>query len=359
MTSVRRSPGFRVELDRLLVERTLAGTARAGAWSRGQARRRQIQFLHDAWRRLSLIVVSGLALTPVLLLFPEWSRSFAAGAWIATIAWVVVQHVVLSSGSASLVMGEAGEIWTAQEMRRPSRRRWKVINRVILGRGDIDHVALGSAGVVVLETKWSAVGWPDNADARAKVDAAVAQVQRNSDRIRGFIRPELSGAPTYPAVILWGSDEPPGLARVSGAERDGVPLLRGRDLQRWLDALPDAGIDRAAIEAVWRRIADQTLARQSHDELRQGVPPMGLNDYFDKALQIVLGATSGFLAAAVLLAWLDWKLYLVAAVVIGGLELAGAGIRGARLFARSALVGSQSVTALIVGALLVDWLHPR
>jgi len=118
-------------------------------------------------------VASAAGMTPLLLLLPRWTRSFAAGAYVATLGGLLVNRVLLRSGAASLAMGEAGETRTAEELRRLHRRGWRVINRVVLGWGDIDHVALGP-GRVVIETKWAADSWSGD-DSASRIDAAVRQ----------------------------------------------------------------------------------------------------------------------------------------------------------------------------------------
>jgi hypothetical protein len=281
-------------------------------------------------------------------------RSFAAGAYVATVGWVLVGFVLLRSGAASLAMGEAGEVWTSEELRRLRRGRWRVMNRVVLSWGDIDHVALGPGGVAVLETKWSADGWATE-DAAHRIKAAVKQVERNAERIRGFIRPELANAPIHSAVVLWG---PRHERKEWTAVESRVPVLRARELRQWLDELPNEGSDRQAVDAVWRRIVAQTQRRDSRNQMRFGPALKGIVDYVEVGWQIVIGALVGFVASATTLSWLGWKMYLPGALLLGGLGVAAIRVHRVKPFGYAWLAGTQIVTGLILGAVVLDWVRP-
>src|SRR5213075_2857897 len=97
--------------------RELSGDSRAGSWSAGEARRLQRDFLRrDGWRYAAVTAI-GVAVTPLVLLFPTWTRGIAAGAWLSSLGWLMVLWTVLASGAGSRLMGEAGEQWSAQELR--------------------------------------------------------------------------------------------------------------------------------------------------------------------------------------------------------------------------------------------------
>jgi hypothetical protein len=338
-----------------LLDRSFSTSARAGSWSRNEAHRRQRDFLGRHWSTLSLIVIGAGALTPLLLLLPAWSRSFAAGAYLATIVWLLVGFVLLRSGTASLAMGEAAEVWTAEELRRLRRRGWRVMNHVVLGWGDIDHVALGPGGVVVLETKWAAEGW-GTVSAVARIEAAVKQVTTNADRVRGFIRPELTDTPIQSALVLWGPRY--GVEERTTAHTR-VPVLRGLELRTWLDALPSSGVDAKRVEAIWKRIVAQSQRRDANLEQRFGRAPKGVAEYVESVWQIVLGALIGFVVSATTLSWLGWKLDLAAALILVGVGALILRVRRLRPLAFAWIIGTQCVTVLIVGAVVLDWTrHP-
>jgi hypothetical protein len=63
------------------------------------------------------------------------------------------------TGTASTMMGDTAEQWTAQELRPLSKDGWRLINHFGLTSDDIDHLLIGPGGVFVLETKWSSTDW--------------------------------------------------------------------------------------------------------------------------------------------------------------------------------------------------------
>jgi hypothetical protein len=89
-------------------------------------------------------------------------------------AWLVV---VTFSGSTAMTVGASAEEWTASELRR--HHRWRLVNGLSL-KYEIDHIAVGSGGVLVVETKWSAQPW-DDADpiSRSRIEKAQRQVEQN------------------------------------------------------------------------------------------------------------------------------------------------------------------------------------
>jgi len=73
----------------------------------------------------------------------------------------------------------------------------------------------------------------------------------------------------------------------------------------------------------------------------------------------VLGALGGFTVAAWALSRLDWKDYLLAAPLLAAFGLTILSARRLRPFGYAWICASQFVTVLVVGALLLDWVHSR
>lgn len=166
-------------------ERRKNSTKRAGEWSRAVALRRQYAYARRMWKVLvSLAVVPSLAL-PFLFFVPQWARWFIGGAMAATSVALVLSWILLGSGTAPRIMGAWGEEWTADELKAFSRRGWQVVHRAILARDDIDHVAIGPPGVVVVETKWRGDSWTSE-DRDGRIAAARVQVLTNAKRVRGY-----------------------------------------------------------------------------------------------------------------------------------------------------------------------------
>ena len=175
-------------------QRTLASDARAGTWSAGEARRLQRKFVRTHWRWLLLAIGIGLLPTVSVVLLPGWGRGLYLGALWASVAWVIALGVMLYSGSAGRMTGHTAEQWTAQELRGRFSRDWRILNHLLVGRSDVDHVVVGPGGLVVLETKWTS--WPFDPEYFATDARRLAE---QADRLRRMLKPQLGDV----AVRLW------------------------------------------------------------------------------------------------------------------------------------------------------------
>ena len=279
---------------------------RAGRYSRTLAQKRHRRFLETHWRGILALVAGGLALTSLVLLFPTWTRGFIAGAWIATVGWVIVLVVVQSSGSSPAMMGASAEQWTSQELRWLRRNGWKVASHWNPTFSEVDHIALGPSGLVVIETKW--LSGPLEMQGPERIDRDVRQVVEGSRRLRLSIQRRLNGAPVHRAVVYWGSEV--GLDVSSSNTYSDVTLLEGGQLRDWLASI--AGLpptlDDQAVQDAWETIEKQL---RSTDE-REGV--VGRKTSLRVLIEAIFGILAGleaFLFAGVVLH----------AIGVGGLPL--------------------------------------
>ena len=294
---------------------------RAGRYPRRLARERQKAFLQTSWRRLLVALVGGFAAVGLTVLLPRWSRGFVAGAWLATVIWFLAFLVVQSSGTAPTMMGATAEQWTAQELRRLRRRGWRVVSHTMPTYGDIDHVAVGPGGLVVVETKWKSD--PTASDDSAFLRADCEQVRERARLMRLTLQNRLRGAPTRPVIVYWG----PGALSNGGPDPvdvDGVTVLSGPILRRWLDSIddgPSAVMDREAINSAWETlagIARDTDRRELGPEAPAPRPPMR------HLIDLAIGLTTGLIAfftACLLFRWLGMPVLLPAATVLAGAGL--------------------------------------
>lgn len=279
-------------------DRHLASDTRAGSWSAGEARRLQYRFLRRTWRRTAAVGAGALAVTPLALLLPEWSRGFVAGVWLTSVVWVIVSWSTLASGAGSRLMGEAGEQWTAQELRRMRSRGWRVANHVmIVGPSDVDHIAVGPGGLIVIETKWTsqALNLAIRADTHA---GTVRALNERARRLRLMLKRHLGDTPVHTAVVLWGPevvDDP----AVQGPAPGNTAVLAGRSLRGWLGEIRDVGVQRSAIEAAWR-VIDVETGRGDGREIAQARHPRAITDGLT---ELVAGVVAGF-AGVIALGWL-------------------------------------------------------
>lgn len=258
----------RTKLQQALRRRDLADTNRTGRYARGLLWDQQTSYAKRAWRYLTVVflVCSAVSIPLAWALPAPWSW-LAVGACITTGFWLVVLNVVLQSGSASAYMGVSGEEMTALHLQDLRRGGWRIVNGLVIReREDIDHVAIGPAGVLVIETKWSAGPWPIGLDGegytRGVLDEAVAQVRRNAKDVGNQFRKALGATPVRAVVVAW-SGSPVAEGAPDWAEEDGVVMVHGRRLAKWLATQDDELLDDEAIDRIWSAVAKQAETRDS------------------------------------------------------------------------------------------------
>lgn len=224
---------------------------RAGRYARSLARARRTAFLKASWGRLVIALVLGLALVGLTVLLPPWSRAFVAGAAVATVVWLLVFIVEWASGAGSITMGAAAEQWTARELRRLRRHGWKPVSHVIARYGDVDHVAIGPGGVIVVETKWVSDG--DLVEDQIRGDCG--QARRGAKAIRLALQGRLRGAPVHTALVYWSPNEVAIPATLQSDTTD-VTVLASSQLRRWLEGIRADVLADVDIQSAWITLTD-------------------------------------------------------------------------------------------------------
>ena len=206
--------------------------------------------------------------------------------------------VIQSTGTAPIMMGDQAEQWTAQVLRKLGRD-WRVVNRFVLSSsGDLDHVAAGPAGLLVIETKWSAYSWQSR-DGIERLHAAVGQVERVTRQLRLWTEVKKSSIRVIPVVVLWGGGEWSDVDRVQSV--DGVAVVEGKVLGDWVCALdPDPAGSQATTQAIWDALDKQARRRDEHDPA-SAVIPLSVGDVVSRLGFIVAAAALGFTAITTLL----------------------------------------------------------
>jgi hypothetical protein len=278
-----------------LRRRELAGDRRAGSWARGEARRAQREFAVRHWVRLVAGVTIGLLpslATIMVVVGSPAARAFLAGV-ACTVAVVLPSFwVFVASGSGPRLMGETAEQRTAADLRRQQDRGWRVVNRVVLGRGDIDHVLVGPGGLVVVETKWSAHDWGGRwgqvtvADSAARVRSKAMHLLRWAP-----IRPQRIGEVTS-VLVLWGPGGPPR----PFTHPTGTIVVSGPDFAGWCAAHDAQALSDSQVDGVWSALAAHI--RQDGTAL-----PASVASVLGRATGVVTTFCVGFLGSASVVRW--------------------------------------------------------
>ncbi|MGZ4689328.1 MAG: nuclease-related domain-containing protein [Acidimicrobiia bacterium] len=192
----------------------------------------------------------------------------ALGAGCVAVCFWIIDH---ASGAQHAKFGTYGEERTWELFhRRPMRRAgWKIVNNIPFGKWDVDHVAVGPAGVLAIESKWANPLW-EIGDDEINVGGSdpLEQAWRGARTIRLLLRGAGITPDVIPVVIQWG---PGGLSGCTWSYRrfsGGVLVLRGPKSADWIDQLaaltesaasPELG--RSVCAALEERIADSRKSR--------------------------------------------------------------------------------------------------
>ncbi len=134
------------------------------------------------------------------------------------------------------------------------RSGWYVADHVVLPHVDVDHVAIGPAGILAVQTRWT-----NRSDHRGQ-PAARARVAAHQLR-RALAACEID-VEVVPAVLTFGPglpDEPGGVKVI-----DAVAMLNGYQADVWLDELGQRSLlSSATVDAVRQTVGD--LREQAPD----------------------------------------------------------------------------------------------
>jgi hypothetical protein len=251
-------------------QRQLASDRRAGRFSRRKALGQQERFIRGTWRYLVVLVLMPDLLLPGVWLLPSRYRGFLVGLIVPIGPWLALGTIVVFSGAASTWMGRMGEIWTTSDLRWARRHGWKFVNDLYL-TSQIDHVALGPAGVLVIETKWSADPWQLSDATNWRRQAALSAVRDQTSHVSSLMRNRHSDAPIIPVVVQW---RPPTDRDPEPWQQEGsVVVVDGPSFRAWISSLPAAQFDRAATSAGWAALVSHVDPRDQYVAKTEGPAP--------------------------------------------------------------------------------------
>lgn len=269
--------GFRDVLAERRRRRELAGGVRAGSWARAHARNEQRTLLKANWRLFAATVVGGFGAAVALawLMPNHFLSGVVVGAGLVFFPGAIWFVTVQMTGTASSMMGDDAEQWTAAALRRLSRAGWCLVNHVALSGQDVDHVLLGPGGAFAIETKWSS-SW-DTEYGYQRLRDAVSQSKAGARRLGLWHEFRSLGIEPQPVVVLWGR----GLAVRREAHPvetiDGATVIVGDALKDWTAPLGQGVLSESEVTAGWSAL-DAHAARRDPVEHRDNPMPLSLTD---------------------------------------------------------------------------------
>jgi hypothetical protein len=300
--------------------RRLARRERVGRFARDTAWDLVTAFAKGNW----LILLGAMFLPimvslPLLLLEHETARWVTVGAAGISGPWLVAVMVIVMSGAADSMMGLVAEGWTADELRSLQTHGWRLANGIkIRAKADIDHLAVGPAGLLVVETKWSRHRWPlrDRGEGFMSnlLSDAVDQAVRNSKDVSTQFGKAIGDAPVRAVCVVWSaeesSDDDESSEGSGWVDYAGTVVVRGPTLRRWLQSLSGGALDEAGIDRVWKVIEEHAWKREEIDlkspnPSRRTVPMAVLESFVAPFVGVVFAAYALIGIVRVNELWLD------------------------------------------------------
>ena len=163
----------------------------------------------------------------------------AHGVLAGALVWMVVLVFLAFTGSIWQLAGAWGEDNTRDELKHAARQShiWGSIHNIELANGDIDHLVITAGGVIAIDSKWH-VSSRDPSGLTDDVRRATAAAAKAKSVLRSLKRP----MDVRPVVVIWGAgqhDVPEG-----GGQVEGVDVVAGKDLRRWLRDLDSGDLQR-------------------------------------------------------------------------------------------------------------------
>jgi len=324
----------------------------AGAREERVVRERQLEILKSGWRAFVPLIGVLLALTIWSVGFVDNTGVvFTMGFSVASVAWYAATFLARHAGTTHLLLGRDGERWTAEELRRLGGD-WQVFHQLPLQYGNVDHVAIGPAGVFAFETKLRTDTW----DLRRPDDwtrAAAKQALENARKVRLLLSSVHIGVRTSvtPVLVLWGD------VVGDAAEVEGVTVIRGNDLERWCGALKESALEIELREQAQRGLAAVLEARLHWERSRRGDSTIIDVGPVEMLARIGAGLVGG--TAALLIVAVTWPMVPTWSILLPPLAVAATSWRLQRVawlrpYAFGALVASIALTVLGLGLHIWD-----
>jgi hypothetical protein len=254
--------------------RKLRSGDRVGRHARNLVWKRVIVFLKRFWAPLMLFMILPAVLMAVIPFhISPVERGILVGVMGTSGFWLDVILVILWSGIASTVMGIEGENLTAQVLDDFASKEWSLINGLrFKDKGDIDHILIGPAGLLIFESKWSNERWPMELRPKGylgrQVKYAIKQVKMNRDDLLCEFREVIGDVPIRLVCVLWSAEDSSTDDRYF--YRDIVYGIRGPELANWLKELPKNAISESTIKSIAKPIEAFAHERDKEDVLSDG-----------------------------------------------------------------------------------------
>ena len=186
--------------------------------------------------------------------------AFGFGATVASVPWALWTVGLTMGGGAYSTAGAVGEEQTGRVLESLGPA-WVFFHNVpfVNGHGlwtwitDVDHLAVGPWGVLVVETKFTSTDLDVSETSRREQAKAIDQARDNAGRVRGLLQRDAPSVPITLLVVWWG----PNVTRSGDVmnQAGDVLVVRGGDSNEWLHRLSGPVQPEELIQRALTRIA--------------------------------------------------------------------------------------------------------
>ena len=178
--------------------------------------------------------------------------SFTVGFLLAAFLAVVIYFSIIFTGASTYLTGAHAENWTRKEFSLLGPQ-WRLFPNVPFSVGwgeeswtvDVDLIAVGPYGVLVVETKYSSSPIDLNArDLESRVRDAKVQVEDNSGRVHALIYQVAPAIPIRPVIVFWGRlvKAPAATVRRVDGKSEKVRIVHGGEAKKWRPRLKERAL---------------------------------------------------------------------------------------------------------------------
>ena len=213
---------------------------------------------------IGAILGVGVLMRAVGLRTSSTAMAFVLGAIIASVLLVFTGAVCVAAGGVNWITGGLAERWTGEELAALGPE-WRTVHNLVFqgesgGRTwefDIDHVTVGPAGVLVVESKYSTADVDlDASYLPSRIRGDAAQASRNPRSVRQLLHAAGVQVSVTPVLVYWGfrlvvPQEP---IREIGR----VQVVLGADANRWSGRLGADQIARRDAEFAWTTLSSHS-----------------------------------------------------------------------------------------------------
>lgn len=188
---------------------------------------------------------------------------FFLGVGVTAAFLILLAEVFVLGGGVNWITGAAFERETGKVLAGLGPQ-WRVAHNLAFTIGpphrawevDVDHVAVGPYGVLVVETKYSSSLLPPSELEPRHRD--VRQARKNAALVEGLLHEAEIEAPIRPVLIYWGWH--PKVAKEPVTKVGDVRVVYGADSERWLPLLASRQMPAEVEEASWAVISEHAVA---------------------------------------------------------------------------------------------------